>query len=283
MAPTKMLLVDDDEIALKLLTEVMAMNGFDVKAANNVADALKLISTEKFEVLLSDLHMPGAGDGLTVVSAMRHANPKAITLLLSAFPDVDAAAHAILLQADEILVKPMDLASLVAVIRRRLLEGPFSSRAIEPVAMILEREVPSTINHWYTRVMNESKITAVQMTREQRCHHLPQILKDLALRLRCYRPLGSRQRPSSAAASHGVDRRDQGYTAAMLVEESRILQVCIFETLQRNLTAIDFSTVLAEVMTIADEVDSQLSYAMDAYVGKSLLDDLPNTVSSTHG
>lgn len=214
---------------------------------------------------------------------MRHANPKAITLLLSAFPDLDAAAHAILLQADEILVKPMDLETLVAVIRKRLVEGPSSLRAIESVAAILDREVHSTINHWYKRVMNEPKLTTVQLTREQRCDHLFQVLKDLALRLRCYRPLGSRQLPSSAAASHGVDRRDQGYTAAMLVEESRILQVCIFETLQKNLTVIDFSTVLAEVMTIADEVDSQLSYAMDAYVAKSLLDDLPNMASSARG
>jgi hypothetical protein len=37
---------------------------------------------------------------------MRHANPRAVTLLLSAFPEMAATAHAILLQADQILVKP---------------------------------------------------------------------------------------------------------------------------------------------------------------------------------
>jgi CheY-like chemotaxis protein len=47
----------------------------------------KHITSETYDVLLSDLHMPGAGDGLTVVGAMRHANPRAITLLLTAFPD----------------------------------------------------------------------------------------------------------------------------------------------------------------------------------------------------
>src|SRR6476620_10289268 len=107
--------------------------------------------------------MPGAGDGLTVVSAMRHANPRAVTLLLSAFPDVNAAAHAILLQADEILVKPMDFEALVKVIRRRLLEGPFDARVIEPVATILDREAQSTTNHWYKRVMNEPKLTTIQL------------------------------------------------------------------------------------------------------------------------
>jgi hypothetical protein len=57
-------------------------------------------------------------------------------------------------------------------------------------------------------------------------------------------------------------RRKQGYTVAMAVEESRILQVSIFSTLQNNLRSVDFSSVLLDVMTIADEVDSQLKQAM---------------------
>ena len=55
---------------------------------------------------------------------MRHANPRAVTLLLSGFPEMNAAAHAILLQADEILVKPVDVATLVDVIRQRLASKP---------------------------------------------------------------------------------------------------------------------------------------------------------------
>src|ERR1700689_305081 len=120
----------------------MEYEGFEVTSAGNVPDALKLISANVYDVLLSDLHMPGAGDGLTVVSAMRHANPRAVTLLLSAFPQMEAATKAILLQADEILVKPMNTASLVDVIARRLASGPRSDRRlIESVATILERTV----------------------------------------------------------------------------------------------------------------------------------------------
>ena len=48
----------------------------------------------------------------------------------------------------------------------------------------------------------------------------------------------------------------------MVVEESRILQVSIFNTLQNNLGSVDFGTVLLDVITIADEVDSQLKQAM---------------------
>ena len=50
-----------------------------------------------------------------------------------------------------------------------------------------------------------------------------------------------------------------------------MLQVSIFETLQKNLASIDFSILLNGVMTIADEVDSQLSQAMDCYIDESCL------------
>jgi DNA-binding NtrC family response regulator len=120
MALIKILLVDDDEVVRFSLGRILEQNGFDVTTAANVTEALKYITSENYDVLLSDLHMPGAGDGLTVVSAMRHANPKAVTMVLSAFPEMDAAAHAILLQADEILVKPMDVTALVDAIKQRL-------------------------------------------------------------------------------------------------------------------------------------------------------------------
>jgi hypothetical protein len=51
----------------------------------------------------------------------------------------------------------------------------------------------------------------------------------------------------------------------MIVEESRILQVSIFNTLQNNLEKVDYSKVLRDVITIADEVDSQLKQAMLIY------------------
>jgi hypothetical protein len=54
-----------------------------------------------------------------------------------------------------------------------------------------------------------------------------------------------------------------------------MLQVCIFDTLQKNLATIDFSVLLIGVMTIADEIDSQLSQAMDSFIAKLVADALP--------
>jgi hypothetical protein len=51
----------------------------------------------------------------------------------------------------------------------------------------------------------------------------------------------------------------------MLIHESRILQVTIFGTLQKNLTVLDFSLLLPDIMTIADEVDAQLIQTMESF------------------
>ena len=62
---------------------------------------LRYISARTYDVLLSNLHMPGAGDGLTVVSTMRHANRDDVTLFLSAFTEMSAAAMPILMHTHE--------------------------------------------------------------------------------------------------------------------------------------------------------------------------------------
>ncbi len=270
MAFTRVLVVDDNESIRVSMCKILELHGFAVTCAGDVTAALQCISKQPFDVLLSDLHMPGAGDGLTVVSAMRHANPNSVTLLLSAFPEMSAAANAILMQADEILVKPMRVPDLIKVIEERLARGPLRHRVVETVARILERTAESSIQEWSESVENDETLNAVWMTRESRSAHLPQLFRELVTRLQTFKPLGSKELKSASAEAHGETRRKQGYTAAMLVEESRVLQVTIFHTLQKNLASIDFSTLLMSVMTIADEVDSQLSQAMASYIAESV-------------
>ena len=276
MPIAKLLLVDDEPMLRLTLGKILEQNNFEVTTAANVTEAIKHISTENFDVLLSDLHMPNPGDGLTVVSAMRHANPRAVTMLFSAFPQMGAATDAILMQTDQILVKPMNVEALIGAIQQRLQVGAPEPRLVETVATILERTADVCIQRWIERVRQEDKLMEVDLTERVRAAHLPQVFRDLVTRLRTFKSLGSKELRSNSATQHGVDRRKQGYTAAMMVEESRMLQVSIFQTLQDNLSTIDFSVLLIGVMTIADEVDSQLSQAMESYIAESLRDPLPD-------
>ena len=276
MKKPKILLVDDEKMMRFTLSKILEINDFDVTTASNVPEALALINESAFDILLSDLHMPGAGDGLTVVSAMRHANPHAVTILFSAYPQMGAATDAILMQTDQILVKPMNVHALIEAINQRLAAGAPEPRTVETVATILERTSDLCIQDWIARVQSEEKLTVVDLANPVRAAHLPQVFRDLVTRLRSFKSLGTKELRSNAATDHGVARRRQGYTAAMMVEESRILQVSIFQTLQDNLSTIDFSVLLIGVMTIADEVDSQLSQAMESYIAESLRGPLPD-------
>jgi CheY-like chemotaxis protein len=261
----RVLLADDDEAVRSMLQVALERDGFEVVAVASAKEALSRIAEETFDVLLSDLHMPHAGDGFTVVGAMRSTHPQAVTMVLSGYPFLEEALSAIRLQADAILVKPVEIASLRKLIHEKLAE-PARPRALpaESVASILEHDLDATIQYWMELVEHDDELTCISLSFEDRTGHLPNLIADVIYRLRL--PPAAKANISLAAREHGDLRRKQGYTAAMVVEESRILQVSLFNTLQGNLHRVDFSKVLLDVVTIADEVDSQLKQAMFSYV-----------------
>ena len=135
-------------------------------------------------------------------------------------------------------------------------ESPPVSMGTERVADILEQELDPTIHEWIGLVEKEPDLIRIPLNFEERTGHLPRLLHDVIARLRLNK--GSKAPVSVAASHHGKLRLKQGYSAAMVVDESRILQVCIFSTLHRNERRVKFSKLLPDVVTIADEVDAQL-------------------------
>jgi hypothetical protein len=138
----------------------------------------------------------------------------------------------------------------------------------ESVAAILKRCKTSLIADWLTRTKRTPELNHLHLGDVERTGHLPKLVDDIVSRL------GKSTLPtkdsdavdSPAAVEHGKLRRSQRYTPAMLIHESRILQVTIFGTLQKNLTALDFRLLLPDVMTIADEVDAQLTQTMESFM-----------------
>jgi hypothetical protein len=128
------------------------------------------------------------------------------------------------------------------------------------VATILDREIESAIKEWLRRVSLLPELTQIPLSDEDRSRHLPQLFHDLACRLRLAKDI--RLLASSAATAHGQRRRLQGYSLAMLVEESRLFQVVTFQTLHLHRGELDQDQLLSAVMVIADEADLQLGQAV---------------------
>lgn len=138
------------------------------------------------------------------------------------------------------------------------------TKPAQSVAGVLQRELTTTIERWLRRVDAVPSLTAIALDYQQRAGHLPHLLQALVLRLGLKQ--GAERPHSPAAHDHGKIRFDQGYTVPMLVEESRLLQVTIFETLRLNQQELDSATVMLDVMTIADECDAQLKDTVETFL-----------------
>jgi hypothetical protein len=124
------------------------------------------------------------------------------------------------------------------------------------VADILERELETMTKEWLKRVNLIPELTDIPLSDLDRTAHLAKLYSDLIARLRLAEDVES---PISvAAAAHGQIRHGQGYSASMLVEESRVFQVATFSTLHLHQNELNQSQVLSDVTVIADEADAQL-------------------------
>jgi hypothetical protein len=139
----------------------------------------------------------------------------------------------------------------------------------EKVADVLEREMDFVIHDWREMVEKQEDLMNIPLNFEERTGYLPQLLRDLIARLRLH--VGTKAPISIAASQHGELRRRQGYTVAMVVEESRLLEVCLFTTLHKSASQLDFTKILPDVVTIADEADAQLKQQVLCYMAANAI------------
>src|SRR5580692_6624316 len=136
------------------------------------------------------------------------------------------------------------------------------------VAVILEREIEPTIKEWLRRVKLVPELVRIPLSDKDRTRHLPVLFGELIFRLRF--PNNADWHVSGTATAHGHRRQAQGYSPAMLVEESRIFQVVTFQTLHLHLSELDHGLMLLDVVVIADEADAQLSQAVRSLTAKGM-------------
>ena len=138
-------------------------------------------------------------------------------------------------------------------------------KKLASVADVLEREIEPTIKEWLKRVKMVPELVQLPLSDTERTGHLRKLFQDLICRLR----LVNDTRPplSTSAAAHGEMRRAQGYSAAMVIDESRAFQVATFSTLHLHQDELDQNRMLLDVIVIADEVDAQLMETVRSLMG----------------
>jgi DNA-binding NarL/FixJ family response regulator len=268
----RLLFVDDEDSLRHTIPAILKAEGFEVVAAASAAEALQLIATQSFDVLLSDLNIGELSDGFTVVSAMKRSQPNCRTLILTGFPDFDNALENIRQQADGYILKPTKPKALAETIRKRLATAPANHPGSnERLAQLIENDKRLLVQRWLESVRSDEELQKIVMTDQERIDHVPAVLDEVIDSLKNDRPLVQNQRhlrPGAlhAAKVHGESRRLQGYTLSLTFREARILQCQIFELTQENLLELDMSNVIPDLTVITDTIEVLVAESIKAFI-----------------
>jgi two-component system response regulator AtoC len=111
------LLVDDDRTFSAFASATLAREGFAVEAAHSLFEARRALEKLAFDLVVLDRRLPD-GDGLAFLPELRTALPRAVVVVVTAHADIDSAVAAVRQGASDYIVKPVELADLVAKARR---------------------------------------------------------------------------------------------------------------------------------------------------------------------
>jgi DNA-binding NtrC family response regulator len=171
--PITLLIVDDEEVILKALKRVIRDDGYRVLTALEGEEALRLVSSEMVDVVLSDIDMPGM-TGVELMVRLRRNYPGIVRLLLTGRATVAMAVGAI--NEGEVyrfMTKPWDIDELREVLRQaaaRAMEsraeeaasGAGDDRALRLAA--LERDHPGITHVTLTRGVYRMEVERLQET-----------------------------------------------------------------------------------------------------------------------
>ena len=118
-AKPRILFVDDEAGIRLTLPRVLAKFGFDVTSVGTVKDALTEIRAEKFDILLSDLNLPEPNAGFTVIEAMRKAQPRCISFILTGYP-ADESFRRANGNVAHYFTKPVEIEEMVETMKKKL-------------------------------------------------------------------------------------------------------------------------------------------------------------------
>src|SRR6185437_15387842 len=263
----RVLFLDDEESIRATLPLMLEAYGFAVTPCGTVPDALRLIAHEKFDVLIADLNVGNAGDGFTVVSAMRRTQPEAVNFILTGYPAFETALEAIRQQVDDYLIKPTEIESLVQTIQSKLTDRK-PTHGIQPRRLpnIIEQHLDSIVQHCLTAVKKDEAIRAIPLSDVERQDHVPGLLQHAFARAHGKQLTAE---DDDAAQLHGRVRRKQGYSIPLVVREARILLRAIADCVQQNLLAIEVSYLIPDMVNVWETVSSELEISIKTFLAST--------------
>lgn len=118
----RILIIDDDPHFLRVLQRILSGENFLVTATSNPCEAVGLLRSNNFNLIICDLRMPDC-DGLNLLQAIRGGGNEVPVIILTAYGEVDTYLEAMNAGATEYLNKPIKSEELISVVRSCLRRG----------------------------------------------------------------------------------------------------------------------------------------------------------------
>jgi PAS domain S-box-containing protein len=248
----------DDEISIReTLPQILATRGHTVRSAGTVAEALAIITSEHFELLISDLNIGHPADGFVVVSAMKRTQPECVTFILTGYPGFESALQAIREQVDEYLIKPADITQLLATIEEKLSKRkPREIRGSKRLSTVLHENIPVIIEHTLAAMKRDPELGPLPVSDAQRIEGLVDALGEAADLLDTGGP----------AELEAAARSKQRHPLDLMVAKKRIIAQVVSRVLYENLLSLDLSHLVPDMAQLNDAFLWQLEASVRAYV-----------------
>lgn len=154
MFKKKILIIDDTELMVKLTTDILTENGYEVVSANNGLDGIKMVMAEKPDLVLLDIVMPGI-DGFEVCKLLRQdeSNNLMPIIMLTAQGNEEDKLTGLELGADDYITKPFNPRELISRVKNTLLRIDRNRWANPLTGLPGNTEIQSEINRRIAKEM----------------------------------------------------------------------------------------------------------------------------------
>ncbi len=115
----RILVIDDDEIAKDVVVSLLMKEGFTVTSARDGLEGIREIRTKDFDLIITDLKMPGA-DGIEVLKEAKRLKNNILVVIITAYGTLENAIEAIRLGAYDYITKPFKLQELLILVENAM-------------------------------------------------------------------------------------------------------------------------------------------------------------------
>ncbi len=176
MANARLLIIEDDPQMRRILSEMLAEEGYNVSSVGSGKEAIEMVRGNGFDVVVADIIMPGMG-GMKVLKEVKKLEPKIHVIMITAFATVENAVEAIKNGASDYISKPFKIAEVEVAIKRVLEETRFQEMVKEK--LIYSTDTPLGVDFTIKALSNPIRRGVIELLDKHGRARFTDIKKEL--------------------------------------------------------------------------------------------------------